>query len=168
MVGIVLMPEQIKAAPLEVRAWLRSLVDAELAVPRQAAERPHTIEDKLATCSLPEAAAILQRIGGDHLVCQVFFELGRDAPAGPAGPPHLHRLAIGELARHARIADGRRLIAAIEAINAAFQSVRGDAAASLFAFDQQGGCYIQAATHESIKQLWRDLVGAEPGAAAAD
>ncbi len=173
MVGIVLTPEQIKAAPPDVRAWLRGQIDSDLgpalAAPHDAAhERPHTALETLAAMGLPEAAAVLERLRDDYPTCQVFFEFGRDGVAAQAGA--LFRITVAELARHTRIADGRRLIGCIEAINAAFQAVRGDATATLFAFDQQGGCYVHPSTHQSIQQLWRDVVGmacsAEPGPAA--
>jgi len=174
MVGIVLTPEQIKAAPPEVRGWLRAQIDSDLGPAFGSAphdpphDRPHTALETLAALSLPEAAGVLQRIHDDYPTCQVFFELGREG--GADHPGQLHRVAVAEMARHTRIADGRRLIGCVEAINAAFQAVRGDGAATLFAFDQHGGCYVHPVTHQSIQQLWREVVGVacsgEPGPAA--
>jgi hypothetical protein len=177
MVAVVLMPEQIRSAPPEVRAWLRSQIEAEMAAGAAPDVPPVPgVGDTPGGCSLAEAADLLQRIHDDFAACQVFFELGRDVPASRPVSPNLHRVALGDLARYTRIADARRLVAAIEEINRAFQALRGDPAVSLFAFDEQGGCYVQALTHESVKQLWRAVVAAEmrrgepaaAGPAAAD
>lgn len=174
MVGIVLTPEQIRAAPAEVRQWLRGLIETDFAIaaplgappPGAPPARAADPAEGLAACSPAEAAGVLRRLQGDHAACQVFFELGR-APApgwAPGGP--LHRIALGELARHCRIPDGGRLVACLEAINQAFQAERGDAGATLFGFDEQGACYIRRETHDGIRELWDALAMAGTGPAS--
>jgi hypothetical protein len=156
MVGLVLTPEQVRSAPPEVREWIKGLVEAELA-----GEFAHPRCESgatLAACSRDEAAAILERIRGDYLASQVFFELGRDSPPEMPQPPQLHRIAIVDIMRHTRLANLDQLSAYLAAIQETFRAVRNDPAAALFAFDQRGGCYTHETTHQSIKRLWLDLV----------
>ncbi len=164
MVGLVLSTEQVRAAPPEVREWIKGLIDAELAgafAPQR--EAPAT----LASLSVPEAAAIAGRIQGDFLTLQLFFELGREAPPGAPQPPHLHRAAIADIVRHVRLPSPDRFGAAIEAIQEAFRQVRGDPQAALFGFDQRGGIYVHENTQRAIHAVWERFVGAQPVSAEA-
>ena len=159
MVGLVLSTEQVRAAPPEVREWIKGLIDAELA----GAFAPHReAPATLASLSVPEAAAIAGRIQGDFLTLQLFFEIGREAPAGAPQPPHLHRAAIADIVRHVRLPSPDRFGAAIEAIQDAFHQVRGDPQAALFGFDQRGGIYVHENTQRAIHAVWERLVGAQP------
>ncbi len=160
MVGLVLSPEQVKSAPPEVRAWLHTLLEAEYGGPDL---RPGRDEHAaLAALAPEEAAALLDRIRGDFLTTQVFFEFGRD-PVGTAQvPPNLHRVAIPDILRHTQIGDVQHFAACLDAITATFRALRGDPDAALFAFDQGGGCYVHATTRQSIHAVWRQLAGALP------
>ena len=85
MVGITLSPEQIRAAPPEVRRWL----EHELAVPLGL--NPPTLpitqpsHPHLAACTPEEAAQVLSLIQGMLPVVHVFFELGREGAAPSEG-----------------------------------------------------------------------------------
>ena len=157
MVGLVLTPEQVKSAPPEVRAWLHTMLEAEYGGPDLRAGRDE--HNALAALGPEEAGAVLERIRGDFLTTQVFFELGRDLAAGAPMPPHLHRVAISDILRHTQIGDVQHLGACLDAITAAFREVRGDPQAVLLGFDQGGGCYVHAATKQAIQAVWRAFAG---------
>ena len=118
----------------------------------------HVGEVTLAECSGEEAALVLEQIRDDYLTSQVFFELSRDVSREGSVPSGLHRIAIADILRHTRLGDGEHLATCLDRINAAFQAVRGDQTAMLFAFDQMGGIYIHDATWRSSKALWNALV----------
>jgi hypothetical protein len=154
MVHLLLSSEELKTAPAEVKNWLRSLLleNGFDSIP----ERP--IESGLAKLSTEEASLVLDRIRNDYIACQVFFELGRDSPAERTPVGELHRTAITELVRHARLGSAEQLTACLERILEAFQAVRRDPSANLFAFDQAGNLYVHAMTHQSIKTVWQAIV----------
>ena len=160
MVGLVLSPEQVKSAPPEVRAWLHAMLEAEYGGPDLRPGRDD--HATLAALAPEEAASILDRIRGDFLATQVFFELGRESATAAQAPPNLHRVTIPDILRHTQIGDVQHLAACVDAITAAFRAVRGDPEAALMAFDQGGGCYVHAATCQSIRAVWRQLAGALP------
>jgi hypothetical protein len=163
MVGLVLTPEQVNSAPPEVRAWLHSLLETEYGGPElRQAGRDGT--GNLAAMETEEAVAVLDRIRGDFLACQVFFEFGREASHTAHLPPQLHRVAVPDVMRHTQIADIQHLAACFDTISAAFRDVRGDPEASLIGFDQNGGCYVHATTRRSIQAVWRQM--SRPGEAA--
>ena len=157
MVGLVLTPEQVKSAPPEVRAWLHAMLEAEYGGPDLRQGRDE--HGALAAMEPEEALAVLERIRGDFLTTQVFFELGRESAAAAQVPPPMHRLAITDMMRHTQIGDVQHLGACLEAIGTAFRAVRGDPDAVLVAFDQRGGCYVHAGTQHSIQTAWRQLAG---------
>ena len=168
MVGLTLSPEQVRAAPSEVRRWLEQEIAGTLGFdPPTHALRPppqHPVG-----ASLEEARAILQAIGGLLPVVAVFFELGREAAAGPTPGVRAYRLA--ELQRHTRLSAPEQVLAALEVINDAARRVRGDAEAVLVAPDPRGVCFVAEATSASVLRLWQEIVAArdlgEPRAAAA-
>jgi len=163
MVEIVLTSEQIRSAPQEVKDWIRSLLDRELAFAHKPAFETADARvgvPSLSACSREEAAMLLQQIREDYLACQVLFELGRDDFAGPR-QGELHRVGLGEIMRHIRLQDSRHLAECFAGIGAAFRRVRGDPEAELFAFDGAGNCYIHETTHQSVKALWHALVAAQ-------
>jgi len=159
MVGITLSPEQIRAAPPEVRRWLEHEIASilgPLAPPSSSATQPPTV---LADLTPEEAARIFALVQSDYFACQVLFELGREMPDSRSGNG-LHAFSIAEIGRHTRLSDVERLAGCFGAISAAFQQVRGDVEATLFGFDQFGCCFVSEATHQAIRLLWQDLVSA--------
>jgi len=157
MTGLILTAEQVRAAPPEVKQWLKGLVDAEL----WGAPEPHAAVEAasaLAACSPAEAKEIFDRIRGDHLASQVFFELGRASPGPLVRPDHLHRTALVDIARHTRLGNLHHVAAALDMITTAFREVRNDSDAALMAFDGRGAVYVNEVTHHSIARLWQDLV----------
>jgi len=166
MVGLVLTPEQVRAAPPEVREWLKNLMEAEFAGELgTAAPRPHAIA--LAACSREEAASMLERIQSDHLLSQVFFELGRDSPPGAPELPQVHRTAIADIMRHTRLSNLNQLGACLNALQDVLRALRNDPTVVLFALDQRGAIYVDGTTHQSIKRLWLDLINAQMAERAA-
>ena len=98
MVGITLLPEQIRTAPSEVRKWLEHELLVSLGVQPPAAQSaaPH-----LVACGVEEAAQVLSLIQGMIPVVNVFFELGRDgASVGIAG---LEAFRLVDILRHTRL-----------------------------------------------------------------
>jgi hypothetical protein len=164
MVDIVIRSEQIRSAPVEVKAWLAALLDAEpgaeLGAPAEGpqAAAPQHREVTLAECSAEEAGQVLEQIRDDTVACQVFFELSRDGASDrqPAGP--IRRLALADMLTHTRLADPDHLAACLDQIGRAFQSVRRDPSALLFALDRTGGLYVHETTRGSIRALWQLLV----------
>jgi hypothetical protein len=167
MTGLILTSEQVRAAPPEVRQWLKGLLEAELGAAPEAHER-EAEAPALAACSPAEARQMFDRIRGDYLASQVFFELGR-ASAGPfVRPDHLHRIALVDIARHTRLGNLHHVAAALEMITMAFRDVRNDSDAALLAFDGRGAVYIHEVTHHSVARLWQDLVFGQGSRDAAE
>ena len=163
MVDLVLTAAQIRSAPSAVRVWVRNLLAAELGLPLEPQEETART---LAECTVNEAAQILERIQNDYLACQLFFELGRERIPGRAPAASAHRTALEEIMHHVRLTDVDHLAAGLDEIGRAFRAIRGDADALLFAFDQQGGCYVHETTRRSIRALWQALVTSRLGATA--
>jgi hypothetical protein len=152
--------EQLRSAPPEVRHWIENQIAAALSSlgrPEHGAYEPHNAE--LAACTPEEAAKVFELIQNNFLLSQVFFELAREMP-NSGSPSPFHTLNIGEILRHTRLSNGDVLTDCFSAINRAFQSVRKDADASLFGFDQFGRVYIHETTHHNIRQLWQHLIAA--------
>lgn len=159
MVDLVISAAQIKSAPHEVKEWIRATILDELALE---SEPGHGLENRtgaaLAECSLEEASLVLEQIRDDYIACQVFFELGRDSLREQTVPPELHRIAIANILRHIRLGDPKHLGTCLNRIGEAFQAVRHDPNATLFALDRAGGLYVHDTTKASIEALWQALV----------
>ena len=112
----------------------------------------------LAECSFDEANLILQQIRDDYIACQVFFELSRDDLREHLGPPDLHRSPIAHILSHTRLSNPKHFSIYLNRINEAFQAVRQDSSAVLFASDRAGGLYVHNTTRRNIKALWQALV----------
>jgi hypothetical protein len=159
MVDLVLKAEQVRSAPREVKDWIGMILMEELALESGPVHRDeHAGEPKLAECSPEEAGLVLEQIRDDYLACQVFFELCRDTTRARAEGSELHRIAIQDILRHTRLGDAQHLAACLDRISEAFQAVRRDPDAALFAFDRTGGLYVHETTRRSIKALWQALV----------
>ena len=155
MLGLTLSPEQIRAAPPEIRRWLEQEIAASLGFDPPAHRidppSPHPAE-----ASPEELRAILDAIGGLLPVVAVFFELGRDPAAIPA--PGLRALRLPDLLRHTRLAAPEQLLAAISVINDALRRLRGDATAELVSVDPAGVAFVTEATGRGILGLWKEIV----------
>jgi hypothetical protein len=166
MVDLVLTADQIRSAPVPVREWVRNLLAAELDLPVRPIEPREDTARTLAECTVDEAARILEHIQSDYLACQVFFELGRDVGPGRAPSASVHRTSLEEIMHHVRLTDVQHLATCLDEISQAFRRVRNDDAVILFAFDQQGGCYVHEMTRRSIRALWQVLVTSRLGGSA--
>lgn len=85
MVGITLSPEQIRAAPPEVRRWLEHELAVSLGLNPPALPITQPSSPHLAACAPQEAAQVLSLIQGMLPVVNVFFELGREGAAPGEG-----------------------------------------------------------------------------------
>jgi hypothetical protein len=158
MTGFTFSAEQVKSAPPEVRRWIESEISKALSVSAAAPASPSKVEERaLATCAADEIAELFNLISGNFFVMQVLFELGRETPNNRAASP-LHSFSLGEILRHAQLADGNQLFECFDVINRALQKIRNDPNASLFAFDDGGHVYIHETTYRSIRQVWGQLV----------
>jgi hypothetical protein len=164
MVDLVLNADQIRSAPREVREWLKSVVEQELARGDTYEEQPRQAPSlALAECSPQEAALILEQIQNDYLASQVFFELGREDPLDRDRSSLLRRTSLEQIMHHVKFTDIEHLAVCLDEISDAFRTVRSDPNAALFAFDGEGGCYVHQTTRRSIRALWQTLVTARVG-----
>ena len=165
MISFTFPAEQIRSAPPEVRRWIERVLAAALGPAEPGHDPPEVHAPSLAACTAEEAILLFDLIKGNFLIAQVFLELARDSSVGRSAAP-LHALNLADILHHTKLADGDRLTDCLEAINRAFQSLRGDREATLFGFDASGHVYIHEATYQSIRRLWEQLVGAAAPAAA--
>ena len=154
MVGITLTPEQIHAAPPEVRHWLEQQVAALFA--QSPKEAPHAAPPHLAQCTPGEAEAVLEQIENVLPVVSVFFELGRETASTPLQGMRAFRLA--DILRHTRLESTSQVVDCLEVINDALRRVRGDPTATICAFDREGRCYVAEATMHAVLAVWRGIV----------
>jgi hypothetical protein len=165
MISFTFSLDQVKSAPLEVRRWIERETTAALAAlnrPEPDSSHPHS--GALAACTVQEAAEVYELVKGNFLLSQVFFELARELPGSRSAAP-LHALSLADMLRHTRLADGDRLVDCFNAITQAFRTVRNDPEASLFGFDQYGQVWIHQTTHESIRELWGQMIHPQPSIA---
>lgn len=157
MISFTFSAEQLKSAPPEVRRWFEGEIQRTLGAVAAAQNVPPKVEESaLAICSVEEIAELFKLISGNFFVMQVLFELGRDTAFNRAEPP-LHGFNIGEIMRHAQLADGGQLADCLDALNRALQKIRNDPNAALFAFDEAGHVFIHETTFRSIRQVWEQL-----------
>ena len=154
--------EQITSAPLEVRRWIeREIAAALTALSKADHDASQVHEAALAACTPDEAAQVFELIKGNFLLSQVFFELARETPNN-RGTSSLYPISIADILRHTRLGDGNHLVDCFTAINQAFQSIRKDREVTLFGFDQFGHVFIHQTTHDSVRELWQQLVATCP------
>ncbi len=164
MVGVTLSPEQIRAAPPEVRRWLEHEIAATLGFdPPAHAMRPP--EMHLVGTSPDEARAILAAIQGLLPVVAVFFELGRDAAASPA--PGVRAFRLTDVQRHTRLPAPEQVLAALEVLNDALRRLRGDAEAVLAAPEANGVVFVAESTAVNVRRLWGEIVAERDLSAAS-
>jgi hypothetical protein len=128
MVGITLSPEQIRAAPPEVRQWLEHQIAAALGL-RPASAVPMEAPEHLVACTTQEAMRVFHLIRGMPPVANVFFELGREGES--VGEDGLEGFRLADIARHARLPDIAQLGACLQAVDQAFLEIRDDPGATL-------------------------------------
>jgi hypothetical protein len=155
MVGITLSPEQIRAAPPEVRHWLEHQIAALLGLRTPPIESP----EHLVACTPQEAMAVYQAIRAMPPVMNVFFELGRKGES--VGDDGLQALRLNDMLGHSRLPDMQQLAACLNVIDQAFGEVRNDRTATLYAIDPKGYCVIDGATQRSIVDVWNHIVAAQ-------
>ena len=153
MAGITLSPEEIKAAPPEVRRWLEQELVRTLglrAVP--AASRAPA----LVGCNAEEVQEMLAMVQGMLPVVTVFFELGREAASVPVHG--LRAFGIADIQRHARLEAPDQVVQCLNILTQALRRARGDGTAAFFALDDQGHCLVAEATMRSVLRLWQEIV----------
>jgi len=158
MTSFTFSAEQVQAAPPEVRRWMENEIVKALSLQAHSLGEPSQLQASTPTvCTIDELVQLLNLISGNFLVTRVFFELARETFITP-NSLGLHVLKRNDMQRHVQLGDGHLLIDCLNAINQAFQRIRNDPTASLFAGDESGHIYIHEATYRNIRQLWEKLV----------
>jgi hypothetical protein len=155
MVGITLSPEQIRAAPPEVRQWLEHELAVSLGLNPPALPITQPSPPHLAACSPEEAAQVLSLVQGVLPVVHVFFELGREGAAPGEG---IEAFRLTDIMRHTRLEVPDQVLACLEVLDQAVQRVRNDPSATFHAVDERGYCLVAAQTQRSIRAIWQQLV----------
>ncbi len=154
MVGITLSPEQIRAAPPEVRRWLEHELAVSLGLNPPALPitqpSPH-----LAACTPEEAAQVLSLIQGMLPVVNVFFELGREGATPGEG---IEAFRLADIMRHTRLEAPDQVLVCLEVLDQAVRRVRNDPSAAFHAVDERGYCLVAAQTQRSIRAIWQQVV----------
>lgn len=163
MIGITLLPEQIRAAPPEIRRWLEAEIAATFAPAGGPYAAPHggvpTLDGetrRLVACDLETARAILSLIQGMLPVVSVFFELGRDPVAVSA--EGLRVLRLDQMMQHAHLRSLDQLVACLRAIDGAGERVRGESGTALTVLDDSGHCLVAEETGRNVFTLWQEIV----------
>jgi hypothetical protein len=156
MVGITLSPEQIRAAPPEVRRWLEQELAVALGLHTPEPSGVQLSSPHLIACTVEEAAQVLSLIEGILPVVNVFFELGREG--GSAGIEGLEAFRLTDISQRARLQTLDQVGACLDAINNAIRRVRGDPNATLFGLDRRGYCLVAEETQRSIRRIWQQIV----------
>ena len=169
MTGIVLSPEQIRAAPSEVRRWIEQEVASMLA-PRPEGGYP--------VPPVPPAPGRLQPDGSaGHPDARAGLPADRQrVPSNSAAKPAmlplpgqgLRRFRLADVMHAARLQTPEQVVRCLEALNEALRRVRNDEGATLYALDQQGNCLIAEQTQRSILVLWQRIIGGDAPAANAE
>ena len=155
MVGITLSPEQIRAAPPEVRRWLEHELAVSLGLNPPALPITQPSSPHLAACTPEEAAQVLSLIQGMLPVVHVFFELGREGAAPGEG---IEAFRLADIMRHTRLEVPDQVLACLEVLDQAVQRVRNDPGATFHAVDERGYCLVAAQTQRSIRAIWQQVV----------
>jgi hypothetical protein len=155
MIGITLSPEQVRAAPPEVRRWLEHEVAGMFGL---AADHPppEDIATRLVGCNPDEATAMLSLVQGMLPVVNVFFELGREPASTPVHGMRAFRLA--DVTRQARLSAPEQVIECLDVLTTALRRVRGDNAALFYLLDDRGHCLVAEPTMRGILHVWQGIV----------
>lgn len=166
MVSFTFSAEQVKAAPPEVRRWMESEIiralagDSREGAPAMA-ESAEGLGQALAAGTAQEMQETFKRIDSNAIIARVFFELARDSSLQPGALP-FHVVNLVEVMRHLHLVEAQQVLTCLDAINQAFQQIRRDPQASLFALDEAGHIYLHQLTYHAIRQVWQQLVAAHP------
>lgn len=167
MASFTFSAEQIKSAPPDVRRWMESeIIRALTGGPAAVGEAPNPesaegLERALAAGTAGEMQETFKRIAGNSIMARVFFELARDTGFAASGTA-FHVVNLVDVMRHLQLVEAQQVLTCLDAINQAFQQVRRDPQASLFALDEDGHIYLHQLTYHSIRQVWQQLVAAHP------
>jgi hypothetical protein len=161
MIGITLTTDQVRNAPTAVRQWIEQQVIASLGLAAEAPAADHPQAAHLVACTTEDAAAVLAEIRGLMPAFNVFFEFAR--PGISFGQPPVMAFRLIDILYHTRLEDVGQVMECLEAINAAFARVRGDASAQFCGFDNQGHCLILPETQRSIAALWQNILASQQG-----
>lgn len=154
MVGITLSPEQVRAAPPEVRCWLENQIAATLGL------QPHpvaldTVPPTFVSCGPEDARKVLALIWAMLPVTHVFLDLGRESAVLTSHGMRL--LHLDDMVRQCRLRSPDDIVKCLETINEAFRRVTDDPRAVLAAPDNAGHCLVPDATARAIQSVWQDL-----------
>ena len=155
MIGITLSPEQVRAAPPEVRRWLEHEVAGMFGL---AAEHPapEEVATRLIGCNPDEATGMLELVQGMLPVVNVFFELGREPASAPVHGLRAFRLA--DVMRQARLSTPDQVIECLDVLTTALRRVRGDTEALFYLLDDRGRCLVAEPTMRSVLHVWQGIV----------
>ena len=154
MVGITLSPEQVRAAPPEVRHWLEQQIAETLGFqrPTPAVETAR----HLVGCAPEALRAALGLIQHILPVASVFFELAREGQV--MSQRGLRVLRVDDVMRHCRLQTPEQVVACLEAINRALQQASGDPEAVLTVVDNGGHVLEADMTARGIQAIWQEIV----------
>lgn len=173
MVSFTFSAEQIKTAPPDVRRWMEAEIVKALAgglgtasaaagqTVAPSAETAETLQRALAAGTAAEMQETFKRVAGNSIIARVFFELARETGLSAGGAP-FHIVSIVEIMRHLQLVEAQQVLTCLDTINQAFQQVRRDPQASLFALDDVGHIFLHELTFHGIRQMWQQLVLSHP------
>jgi len=172
MVSFTFSAEQIKSAPAEVRRWMEAEIVKALAGTSVAGEAPlpdspEDLQRALAAGTAQEMHETFNRIANNSIVARVYFELAREPGSKTRGMP-FHVVGFVDIMRHLQFGEAQQVLTCLDAINQAFQQVRRDPQASLFALDEAGHIFLHELTYHAIRQVWQQLVAAHPWPTSAN
>ncbi len=165
MVGITLTSEQIRNAPAPVRQWIEQQVIASLGLTSQSTAAAPPQAAHLVACTEEEATAVLAQIQGVLPAVNVFFEFGR--PGISYGQPAVMAFRLIDILHHTPLDNISEVMDCLDLINQAFAKIRNDASARFCGFDNEGHCFIAAASQQAIAKLWQNMIANQHAARQA-
>lgn len=167
MIGITLTADQIRNAPVPVRQWIEHEVIASLGLTPKAptATPTQTQTAHLATCSVEDAAGILDRIQSVLPAVNVFFEFGR--PGVGYGQPQVMAFRLIDILHHTRLTNVDQVMACLGMINDALTEIKSDPSARFCGFDNEGHCFIPPQTQAAIAAVWQTVIARQQAASEA-
>jgi hypothetical protein len=172
MVSFTFSAEQIKSAPADVRRWMeaeivKALSGTSVAGDAPLPDSPEDLQRALAAGTAQEMHETFNRVAANSIVARVFFELARGPGSKTRGMP-FHVVDFVDIMRLLQFDQAQQVLACLDAINQAFQQVRRDPQASLFALDEAGHIFLHELTYHAIRQVWQQLVATHPWPANAN
>jgi hypothetical protein len=158
MIGISLSPEQVRAAPPEVRRWLEHEIGMTFGLATPDHSAAEDLAARLVGCNPDEAAAMLELVQGMLPVVNVFFELGREAVS--TAVHGLRAFQLADLARQAGLSTPQQVIECLDVLTAALRRVRGDGEALFYLLDDHGHCLVTEPTTgmRNVLHVWQAIV----------